>query len=98
MVFMLLFISFAAAMNTTYIEKKESPLYGIRIREAIGIKIMKIIDKIQTKFLCERIFFLPFQGQINRESYSLLQRIFTKDGADTCGGGYSCCYIGCDTY
>ena len=58
---MLLTISFASAINTntTDIERKESPLYRIRIRRAIGEKITIIIENIRTKFLGERIFFLP---------------------------------------
>ena len=57
-VFMLLFISFASAINTnnTNTERKESPLYKIRTRLAIGEKISQIFENIKTKFLGERIF------------------------------------------
>jgi len=60
-VFMLLTISFASAVttNTTKTERKESPLYSIRTRQAIREKISNIIENIKAKFLGERIFFLP---------------------------------------
>ena len=61
---MLVTISFASAINTNTtinVQKKESPLYGIRTKLAIGEKISDIIKNIRTKFLGERIFFLPIQ-------------------------------------
>ena len=47
-VFMLVTISFASAINsnTTNVEKKESPLYRIRTRLAIGEKIGQIFKNI----------------------------------------------------
>ncbi|HEY0089047.1 MAG TPA: hypothetical protein VGB37_09390 [Candidatus Lokiarchaeia archaeon] len=59
---MLVTISFASAINsnTTNVEKKESPLYRIRTRLAIGEKIGQIFKNIKTKFLGDRMFFLPF--------------------------------------
>ena len=74
-VFMLVVISFASAVSTnttTSINKKESPLYGIRIRRAIGERLGKIIDYIKTKFIGERIFFLPFQWLRNLLGLSIL--------------------------
>jgi len=56
---MILAVSMASAINTADIkkEKKESPLFGIRTNRAISEKI----QKLKTKFLGERLFFLPFQ-------------------------------------
>ena len=67
-VFMLVAISYATAVNTntTSKETKESPLYNIRNRRAIGSKIYNIIDNIKTKFLGNRIFFLPIRSLGNR--------------------------------
>ena len=63
-VFILGAISFASAINsniTTNVENKESPLYRLRTRLAIGEKISQIFENIKTSFLGERIFFIPFQ-------------------------------------
>ena len=63
-VFTLIAISFASAVSTntaTSVKKKESPLYRIRTRRAIGERPGKIIDNIKTRFLGDRIFYLPFQ-------------------------------------
>ena len=69
-VFMLLTISFASAINTnnTDIQREESPLYRIRTSRAIKEKIPNIIENIKTKFIGERIFFLPFQWPRNEVS------------------------------
>ena len=56
---MLLTISFATATQNTNIEQKESPLYKIRTKNAIGEKIGKLVNQIKTKFLGERFFWLP---------------------------------------
>jgi hypothetical protein len=65
-VFMLVTISFASAVETnqTNIDKKESPLYGIRTRRAISEKIVNIIENIKTKFFGERLFYPVFKGLI----------------------------------
>ena len=63
-VFMLLTISFSTAVSsniTATIKKKESPLFGIRTRQAINVKFGEIIENIKTKYIGERVFFLPFQ-------------------------------------
>jgi len=73
-VFMLVTISFASAINnntTTQVDKKESPLYRIRTRAAIGEKIGQIFKNIKAKFLRERIFFMPIgllRNNINDDS------------------------------
>ena len=57
-VFMLLAISFASTVssNTPKSTRKKSPLFKIRIRKAIQEKISGFI----TRFVSERVFFLPF--------------------------------------
>ena len=65
-VFMIVAISYATALSTTNTEKKESPLYGLRTRLAIGEKISNIVENIKTKFLGNRIFFLQFQWLKNK--------------------------------
>ena len=56
-ILMLVTISFASAINTTNAEKKESPLYNLRTRLAIG----EIIQNLKAKFFGERLFFLQFK-------------------------------------
>ena len=54
-------ISLASAINSNNENlEKDSPLYKIRTKRAIGEKISKLIDNIKTKFIGERIMFLPF--------------------------------------
>ena len=62
-IFMLVTISFATAIttNTTDTQKRESPLFKIRTRLAIGERI----KDLTTKFLKTRIF-LPFQWLRNK--------------------------------
>ena len=61
-VFMLLTITYVSTINAGIISKsKESPLYRIRTKGAIGERLGRIIDFIKTRFLGERIFFLPIQ-------------------------------------
>ena len=62
-VLMLISISFASVVgqnSSSNVERKESPLYGIRAKQAIGEKISNIIENIKTKFLGERVFFVPY--------------------------------------
>ena len=66
-VFMLMTISFVSTAEvSTNIEQRESPLYSIRTRRAIGEKVSNIIENIKAKFLGERIFFMPFKIPRNR--------------------------------
>ena len=62
-VFMLLAMSFASTVssNTSKPIRKESPLFGIRTRRAVKEKIGDVIENIKTKYIGERVFFLPFQ-------------------------------------
>ena len=90
-VFTLVAISFASAINTTTpVKKKESPLYGIRTRRAIGERLGKIIDYIKTRFLGDRIFFLPFQWL--RDIIDDYQQPYTK--GETCYGPKMPCTSG----
>ena len=78
-VLMLITISYATAVNTIDADKKESPLYTIRTRQAITERISSFIDNIKTRFLGERIFFIPFASLINDNTgYSRLI-FFTKN-------------------
>lgn len=57
-VLMLVAISYATAVNTnTQTTQKESPLYSIRTRLAIGERL----QNLKTKLFGERMFCLPFQ-------------------------------------
>ena len=93
-VFTLVAISFASAINTTTpAKKKETPLYGIRTRKAIGERLGEIIDYIKTRFLGDRIFFLPFQWlqRRNNNEYSRVETIKWETGeCDTCYGWPFC--------
>jgi len=66
-VFTLVAISFATAVNsntTTTVKKKESPLFGIRTGQAIGQKL----QDLNTRFIRQRVYFLPFQWLKNRHN------------------------------
>ena len=81
-VFMLVTISFASAINANNIdtEKKESPLYRIRTQRAIREKIGLVIGNIMTKILGKRIFFIPSR-QFNEGASLRAKEIFeTKIG------------------
>ena len=88
-VFMFVAISFASAVNTTSaIEKKESPLYGIRLRHQIEVKIGEAIENIKAKYIGERVFFLPVQWLINIRNHPSgrfqLQEKSSFNPASTC--------------
>lgn len=61
-VFMLVAITFATAVssNTASTKKKESPLFKIRTKLAIGERLQTLRENIKAKFIGERMFFLPF--------------------------------------
>jgi hypothetical protein len=79
-VLMLVGISFVSSAETnTNSEKKESPLYGIRTRKAIGEKFVNILEDIKTKFLSgKRMFFLPPQPYEKVEVSRIYLTIFQK--------------------
>ena len=62
-VFMLIVISFTSSVisDNSKPVKKESPLFGIRTRQAIREKI----GNFMRRFIGKRVFFLPFQWIIN---------------------------------
>ena len=81
-VFMLLAISFSTAVssNTTkVVEKKESPLFGIRTRRAIKEKIGEVIENIKTRYIGQRVFFLQFLWFMNGDGISARMRLQGKD-------------------
>jgi len=60
--FLLITIVFASTVSSyseKAVENKESPLYQIRTQQRIIQKIDYLIKNIKTKFLGERMFFLP---------------------------------------
>lgn len=80
-VFILVAISLASGFNTgtaTAAERKDSPLFGIRTRRATRDRLQELRESIKTRFIGERIFFLPFssfprlQKILNPEMYSKL--------------------------
>ena len=78
-VLMLVSISFVSSAEVSAnVEKKESPLYKVRSRRAVGEKIGAILDNIKTKFLAGRMLFLPFQGFRNIDDLSLRERFAIK--------------------
>jgi len=83
-VLMLIAISFATAVTSntnTTTKKRESPLFGIRTKLAIGQKL----QDLTTRFIRQRVFFLPFQWLRNRFS--------AADWTDT--PGYNSCFQTC---
>ncbi len=71
-VLMLVTISFASAVNTEKSTKKSSPLYSIRTKRAISQeKINNIKENIKTRFIRERIFFMPLLFKLNSQYNNL---------------------------
>jgi len=52
--------STAVSSNTTSDEQRESPLFRIRARKAIGERLDELKETIKAKFIGERVFFLAF--------------------------------------
>ena len=106
-VFMLISISLVSAINANNSEEtKESPLFRIRAENAIGQKIERIFEQIKSKFLGERIFFIPFLSNdiIPSWRYFLYQKEFTDQfqctlmqSGPTCFPNYNTCYSNCFT-
>jgi len=81
-VLMLIAISLSTTVssNATYMEKKESPLWRIRNRQAIGEKIGRIFENIKASFVGEsRIAFDNFFKNIRQrnEMFSVALTVFT---------------------
>lgn len=90
-------ISFASAINstTTNTKKKESPLFGIRTRLAIGERLQDLKETIKTRFVGERVFFLPFQLLTNEEDISARQLLQLKIRDTVYDFTCYCASIGC---
>ncbi len=92
---MLVTITYASAVTTTtQTTRKESPLYKIRTRLAIGEKIQNLKETIKTLFVGKRIFYLPFQ--LSRTEPSISDLRATNKFRDTCyytGAGGCPCHI-----
>jgi len=98
-IFMLVAISFASAVssNTMSDEKRDSPLFRVRTRRAIGERLDELKEAIKAKFIGERVFFLPFQWLMNRDDLSLrggLETIKCTTGSSgwTCDSGVLTCF------
>jgi hypothetical protein len=90
-VLMLVTISFASAVTTnTQNTRKESPLYNIRTKLAIGERIQNLKETIKAKFVGERLFFLPLQWLINKNDFSVRQPGYLV----SCQGGVTMCTKG----
>ena len=92
-VLMLITISFVSSADVnTNIEKKESPLYKIRTKLAIG----EMIQEIRAKLFEGRIFFLPLQWLINRNDFFSRQQSHHGATSASCEtyykGGFNACY------
>ena len=104
-VFMLLAISLSSAVssNTSKPIKKESPLFRIRTKQSVGDKIGQVLDNIKTKYVGQRVFFLPFQWirfKIERESlasiiYPTCESNPCTYGTKTDGGCHHTCQPEC---
>ena len=61
-VFVLVSVSFISSAEVNAdVEKKDSPLYRLRARQAISEKLDTIIENIKTRFIGERLFCLPIK-------------------------------------
>jgi hypothetical protein len=87
----LMIISFSSAVSSsTEVERKESTLYGLRPRRAVGEKISNIIENIKAKFLGERVFWIPITFR-NKES-----RTYIRESTIYDTGKCLTCYV-CDS-
>jgi hypothetical protein len=72
-VFMLVAITFVTTVSSntnTTVKKRESPLFGIRTKLAIGERLQNLRDGIKAKFVGDRVFFLPFEWLKNVNEFS----------------------------
>ncbi len=65
-----------------------SLLIGIRTRRAIVEKLGKIIENIKTKFIGDRLFFLPFLRSL--QHLSIRQRLAEKTSMGWANGCFAC--------
>jgi len=85
-VFMLVAISFASAVSSNSTdEKRESPLFRVRTRRAIGERVDELRQIIRSRFVGDRLFFLPFQWLRNQKNEEHAEdRLVTGDKSVTC--------------
>jgi hypothetical protein len=75
-VFLLITISIVSAVSSeTTDEDKESPLYKIRTKLAIGERVQNLITELSG----ERVFFLPFQQPFRDEGFSAREYFLKED-------------------
>ena len=90
MVLILLTISITSAFEMNQNNNNiESPLFKIRKDRALGKDIKNIIENFITRFVGDRIFFLPFKSLIDKIINSNEQNAWTDAGTlctklDTC--------------
>ena len=85
LIFMLVTISFASAIETnTENEKKDSPLYRVRTKQAVREKIGKIIENIKVNLFGERIIYSPFQKLLTGTEAYTQQMDCTTDSGKIC--------------
>ena len=98
LIFILVTISFASAIETNT-EQKESPLYKLRTRRAIGEKINTIIENKKTRFLGDRTFFIPLSFLFRTDDPSPRGIFYTKslncDCSHTNAFSYPSCQVTC---
>lgn len=92
-VLILVTISFSTAVssNTSKSAKRESPLFGIRTRQAIREKIGDLLRR----FVGEQVFFLPFQWLINRDNLPSRHHFMKKTDATCPTCPYTVCTCDC---
>lgn len=86
-VFMLLAISFSTAVSsdTTSDENRESPLFRVRARRAIGDRLKELRENIKARFIGERIFWLPIPSLRQKsESFPNPETLLQTAGCWTC--------------
>ena len=82
-VIMLMTISFATAVTTQNTQTRESPLYKIRTKLAIGERIQNLKANIKARFVGvvgDRLLFVPLLNRLSYEddeSFSVAITLFT---------------------
>jgi hypothetical protein len=89
LVFILVAISFATAVNSnTIVDKKETPLFKIRTNRAIK---EKLIENIKTKYIGDRLFFLPALSEKTSSVRDMI--VFKTQGYTYCDFSFCYCTI-----
>ena len=61
-------------------ETKDSPLYRIRTEKAIGEKVSSLVENLKTKFLGERVFWVPLIQKFPAGTVREIQSIGSEGG------------------